>query len=37
MATLVEVAVREHRLRGDGVVAAQRLDARLQREMSGGE
>jgi HPr kinase/phosphorylase len=34
MATVVDVAVREHRLRSDGVVAARRLDERLQREMS---
>jgi len=37
MATVVEVAVREHRLRGQGLVAAQRLDARLRREMRRGE
>lgn len=37
MATVVEVAAREHRLRSAGVIAAQRLDERLRREMSGGE
>jgi HPr kinase/phosphorylase len=37
MATVVEVAVREHRRRREGVVAARRLDERLIREMSGGE
>lgn len=37
MATVVEVAVREHRLRCQGVVAARRLDDRLRREMSRGE
>ena len=37
MATVVEVAVREHRRRREGVVGAQRLDERLKREMSGGE
>lgn len=37
MATVVEVAVREHRRRCEGVVAARRLDERLKREMSGGE
>ena len=33
MATVVEVAAREHRRRQDGVNAAARLDARLRREM----
>jgi HPr kinase/phosphorylase len=37
MATVVEVAVREHRLRRQGTVAARRLDDRLRREMSSGE
>jgi len=37
MATVVEVAVREHRLRSDGIVAARRLDERLRQEMTGGE
>jgi HPr kinase/phosphorylase len=37
MATVIEVAVREHSLRSKGIAAAQRLDDRLQREMSGGE
>jgi len=37
MATVVEVAAREHRLRSEGIVAARRLDERLQREMGGGE
>jgi HPr kinase/phosphorylase len=37
MATVVDVAVREHRLRSEGVTGAQRLDERLIREMSGGE
>jgi HPr kinase/phosphorylase len=32
MATLVEVAVRDHRLRAAGVVAAERLDERVQEE-----
>jgi HPr kinase/phosphorylase len=32
MATLVEVAVRDHRLRASGVVAAERLDERVQEE-----
>jgi len=32
MATLVEVAVRDHRLRASGVVAAERLDERMQEE-----
>lgn len=32
MATLVEVAVRDHRLRAEGVVAAQRLDERVREE-----
>lgn len=35
MATVVDVAVREHRLRCDGVVGARRLDDRLRQEMSG--
>jgi len=34
MATIVEVAAREHRTRGPGVSAAARLDERLRREMS---
>ena len=33
MATVVEVAAREHRRRLEGVNAAQRLDRRLRREM----
>jgi HPr kinase/phosphorylase len=33
MATVVDVAVREHRLRSGGVIGAQRLDERLRREM----
>ena len=33
MATVVEVAAREHRRRLEGVNAAQRLDTRLRREM----
>ncbi len=33
MATIVEVAAREHRLRQAGVAAARRLDARLRSEM----
>ena len=33
MATVVDVAVREHRLRSEGVIGAQRLDERLRREM----
>ena len=37
MATVVDVAVREHRLRSEGVTGAQRLDERLIREMSGRE
>jgi HPr kinase/phosphorylase len=37
MATVVDVAVRDHRLRCEGVVGAQRLDERLRREMSGRE
>jgi len=37
MATVVDVAVREHRLRCEGVVGAQRLDERLRREMSDRE
>jgi HPr kinase/phosphorylase len=37
MATVVEVAVREHCRRCEGVVAARRLDERLRREMSGRE
>lgn len=32
MATLVEVAVKDHRLREAGVVAADRLDARMREE-----
>jgi HPr kinase/phosphorylase len=32
MATLVEVAARDHRLRAAGVVAAHRLDARVREE-----
>jgi HPr kinase/phosphorylase len=32
MATLVEVAARDHRLRASGVVAAHRLDARVREE-----
>jgi len=35
MATVVEVAVRDHLRRCEGTVAARRLDERLQREMSG--
>ena len=35
LATVVEVAVRDHRRRCEGTVAAQRLDERLRREMSG--
>jgi len=34
MATVVDVAVREHRLRCGGVVGARRLDERLRQEMS---
>lgn len=37
MATVVDVAVREHRLRCDGVVGARRLDERLRLEMAGRE
>ena len=37
MATVVEVAVREHRRRSEGAVAARRLDERLRREMNGRE
>ena len=37
MATVVEVAVREHRRRREGMIAARCLDERLRREMSGGE
>lgn len=37
MATVVDVAVREHRLRCEGVVGARRLDERLRQEMVGGE
>jgi HPr kinase/phosphorylase len=37
MATVVDIAVREHRLRCDGVVGARRLDERLRQEMAGGE
>ena len=33
MATIVDVAAREHQLRRSGVVAARRLDARLRSEM----
>ena len=33
MATLIEVAVRDHRQRESGVVAASRLDARLQSQV----
>jgi HPr kinase/phosphorylase len=33
MATVVEVAAREHRRRAEGVNAAERLDARLRSEM----
>jgi HPr kinase/phosphorylase len=36
MATVVDVAVREHRMRREGVVGARRLDERLKREMIGG-
>jgi hypothetical protein len=32
MATLVEVAAKDHRLRAAGVVAADRLDARVREE-----
>jgi HPr kinase/phosphorylase len=35
MATVVDVAVREHRLRCGGVVGARRLDERLRQEMAG--
>ena len=35
MATIVEVAALEHRLRGQGMNAAERLDARVRREMRG--
>jgi HPr kinase/phosphorylase len=35
LATVVEVAVREHRRRREGTVAAQQLDERLRREMRG--
>jgi HPr kinase/phosphorylase len=35
MATVVEVAVRDHRRRREGVVGVQRLDERLRREMRG--
>jgi len=34
MATVVDIAVREHRLRCDGVVGARRLDERLRQEMA---
>jgi len=34
MATVVDVAVREHRLRRGGVVGARRLDERLRAEMA---
>jgi hypothetical protein len=34
MATVVEVAAREHRQRLAGVNAARRLDQRLRKEMS---
>jgi HPr kinase/phosphorylase len=37
LATVVEVAVREHRRRREGTVAAQQLDERLRREMGGRE
>jgi HPr kinase/phosphorylase len=37
LATVVEVAVREHRRRCEGTVAAQRLDEQLRREMTGRE
>jgi len=37
MATVVDIAVREHRLRCEGVVGARRLDERLRQEMSGGD
>jgi serine kinase of HPr protein (carbohydrate metabolism regulator) len=33
MATVIEVAAREHRRRLEGVNAAARLDERLRREM----
>ena len=36
MAIVVDVAVREHRLRCSGVVGARRLDDRLRQEMMGG-
>jgi HPr kinase/phosphorylase len=36
MATVVEVAVREYRRREEGVVAARRLDERVQQEMVQG-
>ena len=32
MATLVEVAARDHRLRAAGIVAADRLDARVRQQ-----
>lgn len=35
LATVVEVAAREHRMRRAGVVAARDLDDRLRREMEG--
>ena len=37
MATVVDIAVREHRLRCDGIVGARRLDERLRQEMAGRE
>jgi HPr kinase/phosphorylase len=37
MAIVVEVAVRDHRRRCEGMVAARRLDERLRREMGGRE
>jgi HPr kinase/phosphorylase len=37
MATVVDVAVREHRLRVSGVVGARSLDERLRQEMLGGD
>ncbi len=35
LATLVEVAARDHELRSSGLNAAERFDARLRREMQG--
>jgi HPr kinase/phosphorylase len=36
IATVVEVAVRDHALRRAGINAAARLDEQLRREMQGG-